>query len=287
MTNVILNGELLPAESAKISIHDRGFRFGDGVFETIALHNGVPYQYDWHLARLAKGLDAIKIPFDTAILQSFCRQLMHKNASRTGTLRIQITRGNGSLGYLPAPENGKPAPTFLIETIAQTIAPAQPASLWMSSYRKTSPHALPTNFKLCQGLNSTLARIEAQEHSCFEALLLNEKNQLCEASSSNLFWMKDSKLYTPSLDCGPLEGSTRAALMRLYDTVESDGGLEELLEATTAFLTNTSWGVLPVSLFQPADHTWRDLAPAQELQRRLTEDRDQDARVNAPAWVIQ
>lgn len=287
MTYAILNGQLLNAQDASISIQDRGFRFGDGVFETIALHNGVPYQYNWHIKRLIRGLEALHIPFDTHILQPFCRQLIHKNAARMGSLRIQITRGNGSRGYLPAPENGKESPCFVIETIPQMPPPPQPVNLWLSSYRKISPQALPISAKLCQGLNSTLARIQAQEHGCFEALMLNEKSQLCEGSSSNIFWMKDSKLFTPALSCGLLEGSTRASIFRLCDVKEVETNLEALLEANCVMICNTGWGVLPVSNFQPADITWAETAPALHIGRKLLEDRDQDARANAAQWLIQ
>ena len=287
MTFANVNGVLLPSKEAYISIHDRGFRFGDGVFETIALHNGVPYQYDWHMNRLARGLDALKISFDLSILQPFCRQLLHKNASRTGALRIQITRGCGSRGYLPEPEKSTGNPSFVIETTTAAQPPLQGLSLWMCSYKKISLHALPVNFKICQGLNSVLARMEAQANGCFEALLLNEKNQLCETSSATIFWIKDHKLYTPALSSGPLEGSTRAALIRLFDISEIEAGLEDILEASSVFLANSGWGVLPVTMLQPSGHTWSDITTVQPLQRKLLEDRDRDARQNAHKWLIQ
>ncbi len=287
MTFANINGALLPVNEALVSIHDRGFRFGDGVFETIALHNGVPYQYDWHMERLARGLAALKINFDIPVLQPFCRQLLNKNAARTGSLRIQVTRGSGSRGYLPEPENGNASPCFVVETVPSSSPPTQGLNLWLCSYKKISLQALPVNVKLCQGLNSTLARMEAQANGCYEALLLNERSQLCEASSANLFWMRDSKLYTPSLAAGPLEGSTRAALMRLYDVIEVEAGLEDILEAGSVLLANSSWGVIPVSMLQPSGHIWREIAPAATLQRKLLEDRDRDARANAHKWLIQ
>ncbi len=287
MTYATVNGQLLPAAEATVSIHDRGFRFGDGAFETIALHNGVPYQYEWHIKRLTRALEALKIRFDTPILQPYCRQLLNKNAARSGSLRIQVTRGSGSRGYLPAPPGGVEAPLYVIETSPAPTAPPPAVNLWLSTHRKTSSAALPVAFKLCQGVNSTLARLEAQAHGCFEALMLNEKGQIAEASSANIFWSHDNKLFTPPLSAGLVEGSTRAALMRLYDITEADCTLDELLEASAVMLTNASWGVLAASSLDPANHHWRDTVQALQMQRKLQEDRDRESVQHAAQWLIQ
>lgn len=284
MTYAIVNGGLHPVEEARVSIRDRGFRFGDGVFETIALHNGVPYQFAWHMARLSRGLEALKIGFDPATLQPLCRRLLHRNAARAGALRIQITRGEGSRGYLP---EGGGAPTVVIETSPPPPPPPESATLWLSGHRKISPRALPVSVKLCQGVNATLARLEAQSHGCFEALMLNERGQPCEAGSANLFWARENRLYTPPLSCGLLEGSTRAALLRLCEVTEAETTLEELQQADALLLTASSYGVLAAGALQPQGHHWPDRALALRLQRRLMEDREQDARHNAAAWLIQ
>lgn len=286
MTYANVNGQLLPASEAHVSIHDRGFRFGDGAFETIALHHGVPYQYDWHITRLEKALKALKIEFDTSILQPFCRQLLNKNSAREGVLRIQVTRGCGSQGYLPAPELAA-TPTFTIENLPRTTPPTQGINLWLCTYKKISLSALPVNLKLCQGLNSTLARMEAQANGCFDALLLNEKNGIAETSSANLFWLTDNKLYTPSLSSGALEGSTRAAMLRLFEVQESEFTLDELLESACPFVANSSWGLLPVTQLQPIGHSWRDPVAIEPFRQHLLDDRHAYARANAHKWLIQ
>jgi branched-subunit amino acid aminotransferase/4-amino-4-deoxychorismate lyase len=283
MTYAIVNGQLHPADAASVSIQDRGFRFGDGVFETIALHNGVPYQYDWHMQRLSSGLEALRIEFDAQLLQPACRQLMHKNTARNGFLRLQVTRGSGSRGYLP---HGEHAPTYVIETLPAAAQPAS-ASLWQSSYSKIASAALPIEFKLCQGLNSTLARIEATAHDCFEALLINASGHVCEASSANIFWEKDGKLFTPSLTCGVLAGSTRAALLRLCDIVETEATTEDLARADSVMLTNVAWGVVGVNSLQPLNQLWLPSDTSRTLAQLLHEDRERDARSNAAQWLIQ
>ena len=98
MNFAYVNGAFLPEGAALIPIQDRGFRFGDGAFETIALHAGRPYQFQWHMARLARGLEALRIPYDTGTIHAPARELLSKNKAQTGFLRIQITRGRGSAG---------------------------------------------------------------------------------------------------------------------------------------------------------------------------------------------
>ena len=160
MTYFIVNGQLVAAEQATVSAQDRGFRFGDGLFETIAIYSGVPYQFDWHMQRLAEGLQAIKIAFDIKCLKDFSRQLIRKNKVDNGILRIQITRGIGSKGYLPDPSHSRAGAALVIETSPLPTITDKPIGLWQSTYTKISPRALPVKYKLCQGLNSTLARLE-------------------------------------------------------------------------------------------------------------------------------
>src|SRR5690606_6683241 len=93
--------------------------------------------------------------------------------------------------------------------------PIDPATLWLSGIEKPSPKALPVQHKLAQGVNSTLARIEAARHGCLDGLLLNAHGDICEAGSANLFWRIGTTLHTPALECGVLAGTTRDALLRI------------------------------------------------------------------------
>lgn len=252
MVYVVINGKTLPAENAFISVQDRGFRYGDGAFETIAVHGGKPSRLEWHINRLSQGLKAIHIRFDTAMLPDSCHRLLQANQVREGLLRIQVTRGIGGRGYLPEMAE----PTYVIETLPLPEIPKQPVSLWLSSYQRT-PSAL-SRYKLCQGLNSTLARMEAAEHNCFDALMLSEDGFISETSSANIFWVKDHTLYTPSLDCGCVEGAMRAAIIEQppYPLKEIKARIEVLQNADAVFITNVAWKALPVSELKPAGMRW-------------------------------
>ena len=271
MAFIILNHQLLPSEKAFISVDDRGFRFGDGVFETIRVHAGVPYQFDWHAERLRKGLGAIKIEANLHRLNEACRSLLKENKVSEGILRIQVTRGSGSLGYKPT--NATP-PTLLIETRALPAMDGAPVSLFLSSYQKISPQMLPVQYKLCQGLSSTLAIMEAEANGCDEALLLNAKGELCETGSGNIFWVKNAIIYTPMLACGVLEGAMRASVMRLSpaSVCEVAATLADLQDADEVFITNAVWGVRRVKTLQPNAISWAEDKASAALAGLLSAD---------------
>ena len=275
---VMMNGRLLAAQEALVSVHDRGFRYGDGAFETIAVRGGVPCWFAWHMQRLKAGLDAIKIQFSVGTLQAQCRTLLHQNSVMDGLLRIQITRGLGGRGYLPEPHA---KPTVIIETMPVSPHPPSPAKLWLSGIAK-----LPMRYKLCQGINSTLARMQAAEHDCFEALMLSDKGIVSESSSANIFWLKGGKLYTPSLNCGVLEGATRAALLRLkpYPAEEVEIGVETLKKAEAVFLTNVVWSALAVGSLLPEGACWESMQLAKQMRDVIDKDRKEDCIRHRQEW---
>jgi branched-subunit amino acid aminotransferase/4-amino-4-deoxychorismate lyase len=271
MAYVIFNQLLLKEKEIRISPQDRGFRYGDGVFDTMIARNKKLYQFDWHMNRLARALHEVKIQFEVEELENLCQKLLIANDFANGLLRIQITRGIGGRGYLP--ENDS-KPTLLIETITAPEVIKSPISLWQGSYRKISPQALPVRFKLCQGLNSTLARMEAVENNCFDALMLDENNHISETSSANIFWFTGGELYTPALSCGALEGSIRAAIMRLspYKINEVSANIELLQNAEAVFITNVAWKTLAVSGLEPIGKKWESGKLSEQIFNLLEED---------------
>lgn len=272
-----LNGTILPIEKAHISIQDRGFRFGDGVFETVAVYRGMPYQWDLHMQRLRNGLQSLEIPFDVASIRQPALRLVSRNGLSDATLRIAISRGIGSQGYLPA---GAAQSTAVIEAVKRITPPADPASLWLADIEKPSPKALPVQHKLAQGLNSTLARMQAAKHGCLDGLLLNARGDICEAASANLFWRIGDVLYTPALTCGVLAGTTRDALLRIspYRVEQGAYPLDMLQQADALVATNTLWQAMPVTELRPQGWTFpASVALAGELRAALHKDIEHDA----------
>lgn len=267
-----LNGKFVATARAKISVQDRGFRFGDGLFETIAVYRGLPYQWELHMERLREGLHALSIPFEPDTLRQPALQLISKNGVSDATLRIAISRGVGSKGYLPT---GAATPTVVIEAQERITPPLDPASLWLTGIEKPSPKSLPVQHKLAQGLNSTLARIEAAQHGCLDGLLCNARGEICEAGSANLFWRVGDVLFTPSLTCGVLAGTTRAALLRQspYKVEQGAFSLSHLQQADALVATNSHWQAMPICELRPSGHVFaKSVALAQELRAVLHKD---------------
>lgn len=285
MPYVILNGQLTQADKAFIPVQDRGFRFGDGLFETIRVEDAVPYRFDWHLRRLSQGLDALNIAFDTRKLPAQVKHLLHENKVGDALLRIQVTRGSGSRGYLPDPASAT-APAVLIETLPLPALTAPMVALWRSEYIRMPARAIPTQYKLCQGLNSILARMEADAQRCFDALMLNEHGQLCETSSGNLFWISADRLYTPSLACGCIDGSARDAILRLshLPSQETEATLDELRSADAVFITNAAMGVVAIGALHPTGLQWNSQPAAQEFSRLLEDNRKTYAKEHKTEW---
>lgn len=267
-----LNGKFVPTHQARVSVQDRGFRFGDGVFETIAVYRSIPYQWELHMQRLHDGLHALGIPCDTASLRAPALKLISKNELVDATLRIAISRGVGSIGYLPT---GPADSTVVIEANSRITPPIDTASLWLSEWQKPSPKALPVQFKLAQGVNSTLARAEAAQHGCLDGLQLNAHGDICETASANVFWRVGNTLFTPSLDCGVLAGTTRDAMLRLspYAVEQGSYALETLQQADAVVATNTAWQVMPIGELRPLGWQFpHSTALAQELRNVLHKD---------------
>lgn len=267
-----VNGSYVSAKNAVVSVQDRGFRYGDGVFETIAVHGGVPYQWELHLARLEAGLKALEIPAPSEDLLEVSLRLLARNDLSDASIRIAVSRGVGSRGYLPV---GAASPTVVVEVQDRLAVPSDPATLWLSDIEKPSAKALPVEHKLAQGLNSTLVRMEAARHGCLDGLQLNAEDHITETSSANLFWRIGDALYTPSLDCGILAGTTRAALIRttIYHIVEGPFKLEELQEADALIATNTNWLAMPVSHLAPNGWEFPESAKlASEIRAVLQKD---------------
>lgn len=276
---VFVNGSFVPRGQAVISIDDRGAKFGDGVFETIRIYNGVLYQWPLHLKRLQGGLVALKINAGLENLKENCLQLIKKNESANGFVRISVSRGGRSKGYLPVTKDNA---SIIIEIIKPFEDSGEPVDLFLSTVEKISMKALPINYKTMQGLNSILARLEAEENGCFEALMTGSGGQICECSSSNVFWYKEGVLHTPSLESGALDGTIRDFIIKNspYKVKEAVFKPEDLQDAEEVFITNVSWIVKPVKLIKPLGLKFDKFAVAGACKALIEKDVEKYAASN-------
>src|SRR5215831_3054390 len=213
---VFLNGEFVPEEQAVVSVFDRGFLYGDGLFETMRVFNGRVFRWEQHLERLRGGLDFLNFRFalDPARLREVADRLVLINQMPDSLLRLTISRGVGRRGCSPA---GADKPTVVMTMHAPPSAsPDEGWTVITSSVRLPAGQAVAA-YKTCSKLPQILARMEADAAGANEALLLNTEGVVVEGASSNLFWVKESLVCTPPIPSGILAGVTRAVVMEICD----------------------------------------------------------------------
>ncbi len=215
--HVFLNGQILPEERATVPVTDRGFLYGDGLFETVLVANGKPFRWPQHLQRLRKGAAflGIGLKASDAELSAALAELLRLDAFTEAIARITLTRGPGPRGYSP---KGADHPTLVIACHplpGVSAAGALPRwKLITASFRVAAGDPL-SNLKTSNKLLNVLARAEAEARGADEALLLNTDGHIVEAASANVFWIDHGTVCTPPLDEGALEGVTRGLVLEI------------------------------------------------------------------------
>ncbi|MCC6492372.1 MAG: branched-chain-amino-acid transaminase [Pirellulales bacterium] len=251
---VYINGDLVPAEQATVSVFDHGLLYGDGVFEGLRSYAGKVFRLAEHVERLYDSARAIRleIPLSQDAMRKAINQTVQANGIVDGYIRTVVTRGAGTLGLDP---NRCKTPQIII--IADTIQlyPREfyenGLELITSSVIRNHPAALSPRIKSLNYLNNILAKIEGQKAGCVEALMLNHKGEVAECTGDNIFLVKHGQLSTPPLDAGILEGVTRNAVLELalqasIPTAERPLTKHDVYVADECFLTGTAAEVVPV-----------------------------------------
>lgn len=250
---VLLNGQFVPETQAVVPVNDRGFMYGDGLFETLRVCRGRPFRLAQHLERLRHGAEFLKIkcPFTPAELQNFAGQLIEKNRMPDAVLRVVLTRGPGERGYAPG-AGGEPTLVMSLHP-APPLDPESPAGcrLITSSWRIPAGDPL-ARLKTINKLVQVMARMEALERGADEALLLNTDGAVVEAAGANLFWVTRNRVCTVPVSEGALPGITRVVVLELcttfgFPTDERVVAPDALHNAEGIFLTHSVSGIVPVS----------------------------------------
>ncbi len=250
---IFLNGQFVTEAQAVVPINDRGFMYGDGLFETMRVVNGRPFRLAQHLERMTRGADFLKIkcPFTPKEMQNFAGQLIEQNQMPEAILRVVLTRGPGERGYTPG-AGGKPTVVMSLHT-APSLRKTIRWSLVTSSFRV--PTAVPlAAFKTLNKLTQVMARMEAVENGADEALLLNTNGEVAEAASGNLFWVSSGRVCTVPAGRSVLPGITRAVVLEICQTLglPADQRVikpEALRNTEGIFITQSAFGIVPVTAF--------------------------------------
>lgn len=252
---VYINGRLLPERQALISVFDHGLLYGDGIFEGIRAYNGRVFKLKEHIERLYCSARAIllTIPMSPAALTRAVIETCRANRIRDGYIRLVVTRGVGTLGLDPKRCR---RPSVII--IADKIQLYPPSLYERGMEIVTVPttrnlhNALNPAIKSLNYLNNILAKIEAQNAGCEEAIMLNAEGFVAECTGDNVFIVKQGELLTPPLSAGALYGITRRTVIELaeeagYKVREPNLTRYDLYNADECFLTGTGAEIVPVT----------------------------------------
>jgi branched-subunit amino acid aminotransferase/4-amino-4-deoxychorismate lyase len=254
---IILNGELVSSEQAKVSVFDHGFLYGDGIYETLQTLNGKPLNLQNHLKRLhsSANLMQIDVPWSDEKLEKMITDLITANTIQAARVRITVTRGQNSFDF-----TGATSPTLVITSSA------------MADYSKFKTGVDVTTLKMIRVLPEAktisllpmiLAKQKAQNEDCFECLFLDDNGMITEGSVCNILSRKENNVFvTPSAKilAGTKQKQVLQALLKSdYKVAERSFTPQEVTEeCDEVLLLNSIFGVLPVKSIEK--RTFRECA---------------------------
>jgi branched-chain amino acid aminotransferase len=251
---VCIDGQVVDRADAYVSVFDRGFLYGDSVFEVYRTYGGVPFAEREHLERLSRSAERLMIPMPVSLEQLSAEVRATLDAAGDGEwyVRVVITRGTGPLTYDPSTAV-EPLRVVLVAPL--TLPPREHyergIGVAILSASRPTDDARAAGAKASNYLANLLAVHEAKQKGAQEALVVGKKGQVLEGASSNIFVVKDGKVRTPEAQPGILVGITRATVLR----AAADAGIlveegeimpDDLYGADEAFITSSIREVMPV-----------------------------------------
>ncbi len=249
-----MDGKLVPTADAHVSVFSHGLLYGDGIFEGIRVYNGRIFECRAHMDRFARGLRAIRleIPWSMDQIVDAMNDTIRANNTVDGYIRLVAARGPGTLGIHPfrciAPN------VFIICDKIQMYGPEMYENgmkVVTASSIRNHPNALSPQLKSLNYLNNILAKIEAIDAGCLEAVMFNHEGYVGECTGDNLFVVQDGRLRTPAPHCGLLNGVTRRLVLKMAQkrgipTEETTLTRTDLYYADEMFITGTGAEVCPI-----------------------------------------
>jgi len=253
-----VNGDLVDAREATVSVRDRGFKYGDAAFETLRAYGGDVFEWDAHADRLERTCDTLEIDhgLDRAELRRRIDETLSANDLADAYVRLSVTRGVQPGKLTPVPEVD-PTVVVIVKGLPRGGTEGDPtwgspARLRTAATRRIPDAALPAAAKTHNYLNGVLARLELRGTAADEALMLDADGYVAEGATSNVFFVLDGALRTPSLDGPVLPGITRKVVIELareegIPVEPGHYGPGDMRAADEAFVTNSTWEVRPVA----------------------------------------
>lgn len=254
---IFLNGKIILETEGLITIKDRGFLYGDGIFETLRSYGGKPFKLAEHLKRLSSSAKKLKISlkYTNKKLSNNINELLNVNNVQDAYIRITLSRGAGNAG-LGISAGLKP--TLLIQikqfTPYESKLYKKGMSLIVSKSRRSISCPI-SRYKTGNLLTSIILKEEAKKKSAHEAVILNTDGHVAECIVSNIFIVAGRKVMTPLLNTNILPGITRMTVLKIckdngIPAAEDCFGPEELTKADEVFITNSLMEIMPVSIVE-------------------------------------
>ena len=255
-TVVTIDGAPVRPEEAVVSVFDRGFLYGDSVYEVARTYDGVPFELEAHLARLESSAERINmgLPAPRDVLAREVLETHANSGNIASYLRVVVTRGSGPIGLDIALAQSQRR-IVIAKDVAEVAPPpevyTEGVEVALVSVRRNLRTAIDPRAKTGNYLNSVMALAEARERGAYEAVMLDHRDYVTEGASSNVFVVVDDTLLTPPLDAGILEGVTRAVVLKVARSI----GVKVLQVPLTAdmltagsevFITSSVREIVPV-----------------------------------------
>ncbi|MBI3354662.1 MAG: branched-chain-amino-acid transaminase [Nitrospirae bacterium] len=251
---IYINGEYYDKADAQISVFDHGLLYGDGVFEGIRIYNGRVFKLKEHIERLYQSAKAIllEIPVSNGGMEEAVIGAVKINKKENGYIRLMVTRGEGLLGIDPTTCR---RPTIII--IVSDIQ-AYPEKYYKNgigiitaSSRRIPSDCLDPRIKSLNYLNNIMAKIEARQANCLEAVMLNKEGFVTECTGDNIFIVKNDELLTPASYQGALDGITMSTVIDMANslkikTLKTSLTRYDIYNSDECFLTGTGAEIIPV-----------------------------------------
>ena len=254
MKKTFVNGKIVPSKKAVVSVMDRGFLYGDGVFETMRAYGGSVFCLGEHVNRMLTALKILKIriPYDKKTLCRLVEKTVRVNRLKDAYVKIVVTRGPAAPGIDPSAGS---VATVIIFAAPLKALPRKYYTVGVSvefPCVRRNEESFTARIKSLNYLDNILARHEVRGRGAYEPVFLNSKGNVTETSTANVFIVRGDRVYTPPPTAGILPGITREVVMRLAGKyldnklIQKDISKKEFLSADEIFLTNSIGELIPV-----------------------------------------
>ena len=252
MPKIIFNHKILNKKELKFSIDNRAFLYGDGLFESIKIINGKPFNLEAHLKRLFSASTLLDLQINASkkdFINNIDFLIKENKITKGGNLKIIVFREEGGK-FLP--ENNSTSFLIISKESENNLFKLNKNGLDLGLFRdQLKPKGELSNYKSISALQSIICSLDTRKKAKEDCLMFNPENNIVESSNSNVFYVRNRLIYTPKLLEGCVDGTMRNCILNLknldFNIIETEVRTEDILDADEVFLSNAISGIRWVS----------------------------------------